>query len=255
VQVSVVPLPAVAPVHECDRLAADIHDPGRVTQGVAFEEIWAEGGVRACRTALAEHPDTLRFEFQLGRALHKSASYEQALVHYRRAAGRGNVAAMHNLGLLHESGLALDQSHDKAADWYRMAADKGHPQAMFKVGVAHLSGHGEPGDITQAMSWWQKAADQGDTRSMSIMSVHYNWGIGVAQDQNRAATLMFQALSNGDKSAMQELTSKGATWGQPFLRELQRLMLLAGVYSGPADGKFDADTKLAVQELAQQQSF
>ena len=77
----------------------------------------------------------------------------------------------------------------------------------------------------------------------------------MAQDQNRAATLMFQALSNGDESAMQELTSKGATWGPTFLRELQRLMLVAGVYSGPVDGKFDADTKLAVQELAQQQSF
>lgn len=250
-----VPLPAVAPVHECDRLAADIHDPDRVTQGVTFDELWAEGGVRACQAALAKHPNTLRFEFQLGRALHKALSYEQAVVHYRRAAGRGNLAAMHSLGLLHENGLALDQSHDRAADWYRMAAEKGHPQAMFKVGVGHLNGHGKPGDITEAMSWWQKAADQGDTRSMSVLSVHYNWGIGVAQDQNRAASLMFQVLSKGDESAMQELTAKGATWGQPFLSELQRLMLVAGVYSGTINGKFNADTKLAVQELAQKQSF
>jgi TPR repeat protein len=108
-----------------------------------------------------------------------------------------------------------------------------------------------PRDVGQAVSWWQKAADQGDSRSMTILGVHYNWGIGVAQDQNRAATLMFRALSNGDESAMREITSKGASWGEPFLRELQRLMLVAGVYSGPADGKFGADTKLAVQELAQ----
>ena len=36
VQVALVPLPPVAPVHECDQLAADIHDPGRVTQGVTI---------------------------------------------------------------------------------------------------------------------------------------------------------------------------------------------------------------------------
>ena len=251
VQVSLLPLPAVAPVHECDRLAADIHDPGRVTQGVAFDALWASGGISACQAALAKHPDTVRFEYQLGRALHKSASYDQALIHYSRSAGRGNAAAMHNLGLLQESGLALEQSHDRAANWFRMAAEKGHPGAMFKLGVAHLNGQGVSRDITQAVGWWQKAADQGDTQAMTILGVHYNWGVGVAQDENRAATLMFRALSNGDESAMREITAKGATWGEPFLRELQRLMLVEGVYQGPTDGKFGADTKLAVQELAQ----
>ncbi len=252
VQVALAPLPPVAPVHECDQLAADIYDPGRVTQGVAFGALWASGGVRACQAALAQHPDTVRFEFQLGRALHKSASYGEAADYYRRSAGRGNAAAMHYLGLLHETGQGVEQNLDSAADWFRKAADNGHAEAMFKLGVAHLNGQGVPRDVDQAVSWWQKAADQGDSRAMTILGVHYNWGIGVPQDQNRAAVLIFRALSNGDESAMREITAKGATWGEPFLRELQRQMLVAGVYSGPTDGKFGADTKLAVQELAQQ---
>jgi hypothetical protein len=56
-------------VHECDTYAAHPSDPNRWAKGVADEEIIPGPAVKYCRDAVAAHPDTPRFQFQLGRAL------------------------------------------------------------------------------------------------------------------------------------------------------------------------------------------
>ena len=55
-------------VHECDTYAAHPDDPNRWAKGVSDEDIIPGPAVKHCRDAVAEHPNTPRFLFQLGRA-------------------------------------------------------------------------------------------------------------------------------------------------------------------------------------------
>ncbi len=56
-------------VHDCDTFAAHPDDPNRWASGVSDEEIIPGPAVKFCTDAVASHPETPRFQFQLGRAL------------------------------------------------------------------------------------------------------------------------------------------------------------------------------------------
>lgn len=56
-------------VHRCDDLAAHPDDPNRWAAGVADGDIIPGPAVKFCQEAVADHPATPRFQFQLGRAL------------------------------------------------------------------------------------------------------------------------------------------------------------------------------------------
>ena len=58
-----------APVHECDRLAADPDDPDSVVKGVEIgDTVNAARAIPACEEAVRLYPQERRFSFQLARA-------------------------------------------------------------------------------------------------------------------------------------------------------------------------------------------
>ena len=65
--------------HQCDEYAAHPNDPNRWAQGVADDLIVPGPAIKYCRDAVAEHPDTPRFMFQLGRALWAARKDEEGL--------------------------------------------------------------------------------------------------------------------------------------------------------------------------------
>lgn len=66
-------------VHKCDEFAAHPNDPHRWAAGVADTEIIPGPAVKFCREAVAEHPQTPRFAFQLGRALWAAYRLDEGL--------------------------------------------------------------------------------------------------------------------------------------------------------------------------------
>lgn len=70
---------------ECDRLAAPI-DPSARDSGIEFLKIEVEAAVAACTAAAREHPDGVRFVYQLGRAHDAGRRYDQARELYAAAA-------------------------------------------------------------------------------------------------------------------------------------------------------------------------
>jgi hypothetical protein len=63
------PVAGHAPVHECDRLAADPDDPDSVVKAVAIgDTIDAARAIPACEEAVRLHPQERSFSFQLARA-------------------------------------------------------------------------------------------------------------------------------------------------------------------------------------------
>ena len=60
---------AVAPVTECDRLAAHPSDPDRVAPGVAQPDVDLAKAIPACQAAVKAYPDSGRLNYQLARSL------------------------------------------------------------------------------------------------------------------------------------------------------------------------------------------
>lgn len=102
------------PTDDCDRLAANPYDPGKTVGGVQFKELQPSRAIDACRNALAAHPGTPRFQYQLGRALQKAQSYKEAMAEYRNAADKGYAAAMANMGLMYFWGQGVAKDYDHA---------------------------------------------------------------------------------------------------------------------------------------------
>jgi TPR repeat protein len=67
---------------------------------------------------------------------------------FKRAAEKGDAAAMMETGRRFEHGTGVAKDRDAALEWYRAAAQKREPAAMYRLGL-----------LTSDMSWIRKAAE------------------------------------------------------------------------------------------------
>ena len=280
--------PKIAPIHDCDRLAAQPDDSEKVTDGVEVEELNADDAILFCRKAVKIHPNVARFAYQLGRAHHKGKSYQKARIWYekgmvqgsaaaisglgqlyrkgrgvpknykkaehlfRKAIERDSVAAMHNLGVMYEKGEGVKQDYGEAVRLYQQAAAKGSAVAMNNLGVMYYNGQGVDKDHRKAVKWYFKAADKKNTAAYYNLAIAHENGEGVAKDRTAAAGYMFKALRGGNDFSVKQMTSNAGELSLAFRKELQRLMASEGVYSGAIDGQFGSGTKRAIRVLAKQ---
>jgi TPR repeat protein len=148
---------------DCDRGAAHPADaflpPG--VAGVVFEQIDADRAIKACELALAQNVGAARYQFQLGRSLHRGERFEEAVVYYQQAGLQGHVLAQKSLGFTFANGLGVTQDYAKAAQWHHMAADQGDADAQHNLGFLYASGRGVEADFVQAHMWYNIAAAHG----------------------------------------------------------------------------------------------
>ncbi|MFG1465766.1 hypothetical protein V5F77_23045 [Xanthobacter sp. DSM 24535] len=104
--------------------------------------------------------------FQLGSLYeYNNRDYEQARALYTWAAERGNLRAMHNLGVLASEGADGKSDWPGAIHWFRMAADRGLRDSQHNLGVIYSRGLGGAPDLGEAWKWFALAANQGDSES------------------------------------------------------------------------------------------
>ena len=116
----------------CDQLAADPHDPYKLAQGVAFEEIQPVPAATACLKTLESNLDDPIIIFQLGRALFAGGELEEASTYLSHAAELGYPAAysyMADLLLLQDEG-----EEELILFLYEQASEGGYAPA----GESHL---------------------------------------------------------------------------------------------------------------------
>lgn len=95
------PVLAAAPaLDDCDRLAANPPDPDRVTVGVERPDVDLPKAIAACKAAVAAHPETARFSYQLGRVLFYDNQVDPALKSFNRAAELNYRQAKFMVGML-----------------------------------------------------------------------------------------------------------------------------------------------------------
>jgi hypothetical protein len=112
-------------ITDCDAYAANDSDPQRKGTGLPFDKVNPSKAIPACVEALSSYPNTLRFQYQLGRAYEKNGEYSEAVSWYRKAAERGNAAAQYSLGIMYANGRGVLKDSAQAATWYRKAAAQG----------------------------------------------------------------------------------------------------------------------------------
>ena len=115
--------------------------------------------------ALAEHgyaPAQYRLAKLYERGQGMTADLAQARLWSERAAGAGNVRAMHDVGVYYAQGEGGAQSDAAAFRWFQQAAAFNVADSQFNLGVLYESGRGVAADNGEALYWFTLAARQGD---------------------------------------------------------------------------------------------
>lgn len=107
--------------NSCDEQAANPRDPYRMAAGVVMEKMVPRLAQQECERAIAKYPNTVRFRYQLGRALYVGNSPGPALGYLRDAAAAGYPAAFLTLGQMYGAGAGVDQDTDMAQQMFRKA--------------------------------------------------------------------------------------------------------------------------------------
>ena len=193
------------PVHDCDRLAAHPNYAVKGVVGVQGDVIPTDRAVKACRAALADHPDAERFQYQLGRALHYGKFYDEARRGLRVLAEKGHAGAALNLGLIYAHGRGVPKDYAQAAHWFRQASEGGEGVAMTALGFLYREGLGVRQSDQQALAWSRKAIAWDEPQGFYQLATMYAGGHGVPKDMEEAARLHRQAANMGVAESMYSL--------------------------------------------------
>ena len=127
-------------------------------------------------------------EYNNGIKAYKETDHGLAIEWYKRAAERGNVDAMFNLGNMYfknnlpynSSDITYDLTHNdnvthrryvESYKWYKAAADLGNGKGMYSLGVAYLEGYGVNIDVKEARKWFQKSLDHGCLEAKTALEI------------------------------------------------------------------------------------
>lgn len=154
-------------------------------------------------------------------------------------AKKGDVVAMHELGLRFERGAGVERDVNKAVELYHKAAEKGYARSQFNLGIAYSQGLGVKRDTKQAAEWYIKSAEQGFTLAEHNLGTMYLSGSnGVYQDPAKAVDYLTRAADKHyplSLHALGILYMSGAGVAQDMDKgmELLRASANAGVKNAP----------------------
>ncbi len=174
--------------------------------------------------------------------------YGRAVRWYRAAAGQGFAHAEARLGKLYEAGLGVPQDYAEALKWYRRAAAQGEVWSHRYLGRLYEAGLGVPRDDRQAVRWYRLAAGQGNAWAERDLGRMYEAGRGVERDLAEAAIWYARAAGQDDAKARElSLQRLGGFPEAARVAAVERLLILAGRFPGPAKGRLDPTARAAIQ--------
>lgn len=146
--------------------------------------------------------------------LYEENNPQKALPLYCAKAKRGNVLAMHDIGLMYRRGL-LGAENTSKADFYfkaaldgfiRLEANGGKMQAYLQYRIAKMyeRGYGTEQSFEQAFAWFERAADAENEFAQFSLAGMYKYGSGIEQDLNKAFEWYSKSADKGNAYACYE---------------------------------------------------
>lgn len=195
----------------CDVMAGDALD----LQGVGLyrlpNEIDAATALRACRAAVAAHPDVPRFRYQLGRAQLAAAEFAPAYDSFRAAAEAGHTRA-----LTAEAGLLLTERIDREATGVpqdearairllEQGIAEGDPYAIHARGLRLLRNGATAEERQRGFELLDRAAELGHTYSMNELGVYFLTKESDHYQPERGMTYLRESYARDDIYGMHNL--------------------------------------------------
>jgi TPR repeat protein len=141
--------------------------------------------------------------YETGRGAAKDAN--EAASWYLRAAKAGNKTSMRYLGSFYQAVEHLD--YRAARLWHERAAELGNTDSMVDLGAMALYGRGGVQDYATSRRWFERAASGGNVLGLHNLGIlHYN-GQGVSRDMVAARGYFQKAAQRGSPHAMRQLAS------------------------------------------------
>ena len=134
----------------------------------------------------------------------------QAIDWFIKAAEKGNVNSMINLGILYERGQEVEKDYAKALKWYKEAADNGNEQALYSIGIFYENGFGVEANLSKAVEYFKQAHLQDYLPATAKLGQMYYDGVFFQQDYQKAFELFYRAANrhyNPSGDAMNYLSS------------------------------------------------
>ncbi|HVZ29353.1 MAG TPA: SEL1-like repeat protein [Asticcacaulis sp.] len=148
------------------------------------------------------------------------------------------------LARLYMTGTGVAKDPKEAKKWFMAAADGGYVPAMHDVGLMLQSGYGGEKNVPKAMTYFERAGKTGFAPSLyTLGEIYYTGADGVPQDKTKAGAWLLAAAKAGHPDAlyavgrMYDLGEGGAT------ANLQTALIY--YKEAAVKGQVDAQTTLA----------
>jgi eukaryotic-like serine/threonine-protein kinase len=159
----------------CDRAAAAIYDPDRLTPGVLLQHISVDIANSTCSAETAKPRHTARADYQMGRALLAKGDATGARRRFEIAVTNGYRAARIDLADSLVDASIVKRDPGRAVSVYEQAWATGVAIAAFKLGRVFEYGTQPANTATgvsnilasKAWSWYQKGADAGEPNALA----------------------------------------------------------------------------------------
>jgi TPR repeat protein len=188
----------------CDRLAADPADPDKPkdvkgTPDIAQADIAT--AIKFCKIAAAQSRRAL---YQLGRAYAANQQLPEAMSAYRKAADKGNTAAMVELGVLLANGSGVPKDQAQARKLFERASEAGNPRGVTNLAALSDNG-GAPSDPVKARALLSRAAEKNSAEAQYQLGLMTADGVGGPQDDVAARALFEKAAAQGHPGALVQM--------------------------------------------------
>lgn len=123
----------------------------------------------------------------------RAEDWDGAVADWVGPASRGDAEALFNMAQAHRMGRGVPMNTETAIEYYRRAADKGHVGAMTNLGITLY----QEGRKTEALNQLRQAADKGDLRAAYVLGVATFGGDGAPRNPSLGYAYVARARDGG----------------------------------------------------------
>ena len=143
-------------------------------------------------------------DYQRARSAYEAGEYTKALQIFVQLSEAGNSQAQYDLSQMYFQGIGTPKSIEQGWMWMNRAADKGNIQAMLELGVRYQASSLENGE-EMAFLWFQKAAMAGSPVGQYNLARLYQSGKQTPNDLVQAYVWMTLSNKSGNPTAAPEV--------------------------------------------------
>lgn len=130
----------------------------------------------------------------------RAGDWSGAVKSWAKPAAAGDPDAMFNMGQAYRLGRGVQQNHQLALEYYRRAAEKGHLGAIANLGIVLF----QDGKRTEALSYLRRAADAGEMRAAYVLGVATFSGEGAPRNPTLGYAYVLRARDAGLEQASRQ---------------------------------------------------